>query len=60
MPPGVDLEPLSCWNPEARTHLSASYGERHAVKALGALFDGDLKQWYVRGGTDLRPFACWL
>jgi hypothetical protein len=32
---------------------------RSRIKARGAEFDGKTKLWYVRGNTDLRPFAQW-
>jgi len=40
--------------------LNCGYAGKDAVKALGALFDGDQNRWYVPGDTDLRPFARWL
>jgi exodeoxyribonuclease VII large subunit len=42
------------------TYLTAGFREKDKVKALGAQFDGALKQWFVPDGRDLTPFRPWL
>lgn len=42
------------------TYLSVQFRERDTVKALGARFDWDTKQWFVPAGRDLAPFTSWL
>lgn len=44
----------------ANTYLTTTFQERLEVKALGARWDADLRQWYVPDGRDLAPFAKWL
>jgi len=42
------------------TYLTTHFKDKDAVKALGARWDGEQKQWYVPKGRDLAPFAAWL
>src|SRR5688500_6436915 len=42
------------------TALDVGYQEKDNVKALGAVWDSDLRLWYVPAGRDLRPFLRWL
>jgi hypothetical protein len=41
-------------------YLTTSYREMDQVRALGARFDVDRRQWYVPAGRDLAPFERWL
>lgn len=43
-----------------RQYLNVPYRSKDQAKALGARFDGAVKQWYVEGAVDLAPFATWL
>lgn len=43
-----------------RQYLNVPYRSKDQAKALGARFDGSVKQWYVESGVDLAPFATWL
>lgn len=42
------------------TYLIAPFRDKDQVKALGARWDPDRRQWYVPAGKDLAPFAPWL
>lgn len=42
------------------TYLIVNFNEKDAAKALGARWDGALRQWYVPNGRELAPFAQWL
>lgn len=44
----------------AGTYLTTSFKDRADVKALGARWDAERRQWYVPDGRDLAPFATWL
>lgn len=44
----------------SNTYLSVQFREKETVKALGARWDPDARQWYVPDGGDLAPFAKWL
>lgn len=43
-----------------RTYLQTTFKERDKVKALGARWDPEARQWYVPPGLDLVPFQAWL
>ena len=43
-----------------QTYLTTHFKDKDAVKALGARWDGEQKQWFVPKGRDLAPFAAWL
>jgi len=42
------------------TYLISSFKDKDRVKALGARWDAERRQWYVPAGRDLAPFASWL
>lgn len=42
------------------TYLNAPYKDREKVKALGARWDPEQRQWYVPHGRDLAGFEPWL
>ena len=42
------------------TYLTTSFKHREQVKALGARWDPQQRQWYVPTGLDLAPFSAWL
>ena len=42
------------------TYLTTSFKDRAEVKALGARWDPERKQWFVPSGLDLTPFGAWL
>lgn len=42
------------------TPLEVRYQEKDSVKDLGAIWDNELRLWYVPPGRDLRPFLRWL
>ena len=42
------------------TYLTAKFRDKDQVKALGARFDFDRKEWYVPEGLGLAAFAAWL
>lgn len=42
------------------TFLTVPFKDKESAKALGARWDGRLKQWFVPDGRDLTPFATWL
>lgn len=44
----------------AKTYLSVTFKDKDAAKALGARWDGELRQWFVPEGRELAPFAVWL
>ena len=41
-------------------YLNAPFKDKERVKALGAKWDPDQRQWYVPAGHDLAPFSTWL
>lgn len=43
-----------------KTYLKVSFDDKDKVKALGARFDGEKKQWYAPEGADLDKFKQWL
>lgn len=43
-----------------RVILSVPYEEKDQVKALGARWDWDKKQWWIPADTDTNPFTRWL
>ena len=43
----------------ARLYLEVAFEENNEVKALGARFDRDSKQWYIPDGVDPKPFDAW-
>ena len=45
---------------ERNTPLTATYKDKEIVKALGAKFNREEKQWYVPKGESLAPFEKWL
>lgn len=42
------------------TYLNTGFGDKDAVRALGAKWDGEKKKWFVPAGQNLVPFAKWL
>lgn len=42
------------------TYLVTHFRDRERVKALGARWDPDRRQWYVPDALELAPFADWL
>src|SRR5487761_1924193 len=42
------------------TYLTSSFKDKEKVKALGARWDAEQRQWFVPAGRDLAPFAAWL
>ena len=44
----------------ATTFLSATFKDKESVKALGARWDPNQKQWFVPEGRDLTAFSNWL
>ena len=42
------------------TYLQTAYKDREKVKALGARWDVERRQWYVPEGRDLTGFSAWL
>lgn len=42
------------------TYLTSSFKDKEKVKALGARWDAEQRQWFVPAGHDLAPFAAWL
>lgn len=44
----------------SRLYLNVPYRSKDSAKALGARFDGSVKQWYVDSGVDLAVFATWI
>jgi exodeoxyribonuclease VII large subunit len=44
----------------AGTYLTTSFAERARVKALGARWDAERRQWFVPAGLSLEPFRAWL
>lgn len=36
------------------------FDERDDAKRLGARWDKEMRRWYVKAGTDLRPFERWI
>lgn len=39
--------------------LDVPYREKDEAKTLGALWDPDIKKWFVPKGRDPKPFAKW-
>ncbi len=44
----------------ADTYLTSTFKDKDRVKALGARWDAERRQWYVPAGRDLAPFAAWI
>ena len=44
----------------SETYLTTAFKDRAEVKALGARWDPERRQWYVPSGRDLAPFEAWL
>lgn len=42
------------------TYITSTFADKDRVKALGARWDPERRQWYVPEGRDLAPFAQWL
>lgn len=42
------------------TYINSTFSDKDRVKALGARWDPERRQWYVPEGRDLAPFAQWL
>jgi hypothetical protein len=59
MASGVLNRPATA-QPTKGTALDVRYQEKDQAKALGAIWDNDLRLWYVPTGRDLRPFLRWL
>ncbi len=45
---------------QERTYLKVSFAQKDAVKALGARWDPERKQWFVPPGPNLTPFKAWM
>ena len=43
----------------SETYLTTAFKDRAEVKALGARWDPERRQWYVPSGRDLAPFEAW-
>ena len=43
-----------------RVYLNCSFHEKDKVKALGARFDGQKKQWYIENIKDTTVFSAWI
>lgn len=43
-----------------RAYLAVSFGEKEAVKKLGAKWDGSARKWYVPEDLELEAFSDWL
>lgn len=52
--------PAAALTAPEKTFLKTSFVDKEAVKALGAVFDYDLKKWFVPPGVDLTPFKKWI
>ncbi|MDD4616159.1 MAG: DUF5710 domain-containing protein, partial [Alphaproteobacteria bacterium] len=71
IPPGVDPSVFAAWidtgEPQVpepkekgkREYLAVPFGERHAVKAAGALWDKEAKSWYIGPKADLDLLKRW-
>lgn len=44
---------------KVKTYLKVPFEEKDEAKELGAYWDPQRKQWYVRPGKEIRPFAEW-
>jgi exodeoxyribonuclease VII large subunit len=44
----------------SETYLTTPFKDRAEVKALGARWDPERRQWFVPSGRDLTPFEAWL
>ncbi len=44
----------------AESYLVVPFAEKATVKALGARWNPEARQWFVPAGRDLAPFAAWL
>jgi putative DNA primase/helicase len=42
------------------TYLKVPFNQKGKAKALGARWDGERKQWYVKNVEDLSPFTHWM
>ena len=52
--------PVDRYTQVGRTYLFCPYADKEQVKALGADWDANKKQWYISYGQDAAPFARWL
>ncbi len=56
-----DPSTLSSRRPSGvRVYLNNEFKDNDVVKALGARFDPERKQWYVPNNISLKPFRDWL
>lgn len=56
-----DPSTLSSRRPSGvRVYLTNEFKDNDVVKALGARFDREKKQWYVPNNISLKPFRDWL
>ncbi len=39
--------------------LEVPFKEKDQAKSLGAMWDPDIKKWFVPKGEDTKPFAKW-
>lgn len=46
--------------PESRVYINVPYSEKDEAKALGAKWDKQEKSWFLKPGTDQKPFQKWL
>jgi hypothetical protein len=44
----------------AKTWLNVPFEDKDTAKGLGALFDGEVKRWYVPERVGTEPFAKWI
>ncbi|RQM25921.1 hypothetical protein B5M09_000166 [Aphanomyces astaci] len=44
---------------DERMYLNCAATDRLVVRQMGALFDADVKKWYVHEGQNLTPFSRW-
>lgn len=58
--PAPQPAPAAALTAPEKTFLKTSFVDKEAVKALGAVFDYDLKKWFVPPGVDLTPFKKWI
>ncbi len=42
------------------TVLQVPYEEKDEAKSLGAMWDPDMKKWFVPENMSVRPFERWL
>ena len=56
----MDDPELQKWNPDARTFLRTEFGDRNAVKALGARWCPSKMAWYITPDMEKDAFTQWL